>query len=192
MDFPKALFDLNPVVTSNVIDLYCSVPTMCLKVVKARKTKLGDCRVSSTGTIITINDGMTPRQTFVTMIHELAHHYQFMNHGFKVSPHGSEWKMEYKKLMDNFLGLGILDADFEGVIKNHMQNPSASSCRDADLFRTMNPNGKTVGDLNVGTNFMHDNRTFVVIQKLRKNYKCKEHLTDKMFIFSPLASVKTF
>ena len=189
MKFPPAILELNPGATSRLVELYSSVPDLVLKVVKPRKTKYGDCMVNSEGTIITINDGMTPRQTFITMVHELAHHFQFTNYIHKVSPHGPEWKMEYKKLMNNFIGVGLLDADFEETIKNHMINPAASSCRDVSLQKSMNPGTKYVSDLVGGDRFLYKFLVYEIMEKLKKNYKCKSEINGKLFVFQPFIPI---
>ena len=192
MAFPPALMDLPSPLVEKVKNLY-RIQGLVLIVSKPRKTKLGDCRVKSGGSgIITINSGMTPLQTFMTMIHELAHYRQFTRHGWKgkLEPHGAEWKSEYKKLMDEFFGFGYFDPETEKNIMSHMENPTARSCADTTLVKTLNPGETIVSDLSIGTMFFCDFKLYTVVQKLRKNYKCRCVATGDMFIFPPTYRVK--
>ena len=75
---------------------------------------------------------------------------------------------------------------------NHMNNPTYSSSSDLTLVKTLNPDKDVVGDLGVGSQFIYRNELYTVIQKLRKNFKCKSEKTGGMFIFPPAMGVKVF
>lgn len=194
MAFPPALLDLPSPLVEKVKNLY-NIQGLVLIVSKPRKTKLGDCRVKGgISGVITINSGMSPLQTFMTMIHELAHYHQFTRHGWKgtLQPHGPEWKMEYKKLMDHFFGFNYFDPETEKNMKDHMDNPTAMSCGDMTLVKTLNPDQTIVGDLGPGSRFIYKGDCYLILEKLRKNYKCKSEKTCSMFIFPPAMQVKVF
>lgn len=192
MAFPPALLNLPSPLVEKVKNLY-SIRGLVLIVSKPRKTKLGDCTVKPDKTgIITINSDLSPEQTFMTMIHELAHYHQFINYGFtgnKLQPHGPEWKMEYKKLMNNFFGFNYFDPETEKNMMRHMDKPSATVCRDVELYKNMNPGKQFVCDITVGDRFLHNFVVYEIMQKLKKNYKCKSELNGKMFIFQPLVNI---
>ena len=195
MMFPPALLDLPSPLVEKVKNLY-DVRGLVLIISRPRKTKLGDCsmRLDKTATI-SINSNLSPHQTFMTMIHELAHYYQFMNYGFsgiKLQPHGPEWKSEYKKLMENFFGFNYFDPETEKSIMNHMENPTYSSSGDINLAKALNPDKNIVGELSPGCKFIHESQIYTVIQKLRKNFKCKSDKTGGMFIFPPTIQIKLF
>ena len=64
------------------------------KIVRPRKTKLGDYRYDPKlpRPIITINGDLNPYQFLVTTVHELAHFHAFRIYGKRIRAHGQEWQ----------------------------------------------------------------------------------------------------
>src|SRR5690606_642437 len=109
------------------------------KVQKPRTTKLGDFRYRKDRKVqvITINSDLNPYQFLLTYIHEVGHLHAFEKYGFDHSPHGLEWKKTFKDLMEPLLNDRIFPKDILIPLRNHMQNPSASSSRDLFLQKEM-------------------------------------------------------
>ena len=72
--------------------------------VKKRKTKHGDFRKLASGKIqITVNENENPFRFLITLLHEIAHHIAFQKHGFRIAPHGREWKNAFSSIAQPFL-----------------------------------------------------------------------------------------
>ena len=98
-------------------------------------------------------------------------------------------------MMLPFLNTEFLPEDVLKSLSNHMINPRASSVRDLELSMILKKYDKHkstfISEINDGDEFSIDNgKRFVRIEKLRKNYQCKEISTGKLYRFSPLAEVK--
>ena len=118
-----------------------------------------------------------------------------LKYGRRVNPHGEEWKDQYKKMMLPFLNPEFFPEDVLRSLSSHMINPRASTVRDLELSRILKKYDKHkstfISEINDGDEFFIDNgKRFVRIEKKKKNYKCKEISTGKLYRFSPLAEVK--
>ncbi len=107
-----------------------------LKITRTRSTKLGDFRNSTDGGLntITVNHDLNPYAFLVTLIHELAHHTTWLQYGRKVQPHGTEWKMAFKALMQPFFEANVFPQALSLVLKKYLENAAASSCTDPNLY----------------------------------------------------------
>ena len=144
--------------------------------------------------VIRINNNLNKYAFLITLIHEIAHAVIWEKYGRRVNPHGEEWKDQYKKMMLPFLNPEFLPEDVLKSLSNHMINPRASSVRDLELSMILKKYDKHkstfISEINDGDEFSIDNgKRFIRIEKLRKNYKCKEISTGKLYRFSPLAEV---
>ena len=76
-----------------------------LKIKKSRSSKYGDYRPPFKGEnhLITINYDMNKYAFLITLVHEIAHLSTYNKHKDNVKPHGEEWKLHYKLLMQQFL-----------------------------------------------------------------------------------------
>lgn len=169
-----------------------------LKIKKARSTKFGDYYypTSTTGHIITINHNLNKYAFLITLVHEIAHLKCWEKHKHRVKPHGPEWKQEFKMIMDPFLTEEIFPDDLLKIIRRYLYNPAASSCTDVNLYRALKlHNTKVEGvvfleELPDNTTFKFiSGRTFVKEEKLRKRYRCRDILNNKLYLVSPLAEV---
>src|SRR5690606_4638092 len=75
--------------TPYVMELLRSFPVR-FRIVKPRKSKLGDFRVRSTDMLpeITVNGDLNPYSFLITTIHEFAHLKTWKEYQWKVAPHG--------------------------------------------------------------------------------------------------------
>jgi len=170
-----------------------------LTITRERKTVLGDYRHAAMGKNhrISINGSLNKYAFLITLIHELAHLVTFLEYGNKVQSHGREWKLLYRKILEDFLRLNIFPADIMAALKKSLHNLPASSCADEELMRVLrrydNDNGDSlfVEQIAEGGLFkMDDGSIFRKGKKLRKRFQCTEISTGKIYLFSGIHEVK--
>lgn len=171
-----------------------------LTITRERKSVLGDYRhaTNSSNHRISVNGNLNPYSFLITLIHELAHLVTFMEHGNGVASHGKEWKGVYRKVLEEFIRLGVFPVDILASIKKSLHNLPASSCADEDLMRILKRYDKDAdGELLLveqvpeGAYFaLEDKRIFRKGKKLRKRYQCVEVATGKLYLFSPIYEVR--
>ena len=163
------------------------------KVVKPRKTKLGDFRaLNKTGRCqITINNNLEPLNFLITTIHEIAHLYNWMQYKGKIDPHGKEWKRQYVELFLPLLTTEYLSLEEVKLLKEHLSNPKASSCSDINLINYFRKEGvKRVEEISLGKSFILNGRTFTIEKKLRKRYLCLEEKSQRKYYVNGMAEVE--
>ncbi len=168
-----------------------------LRIKKSRTTKYGDYRPPTKGEnhLITINYDMNKYAFLITLVHEIAHLSNYIKNKNSVKPHGEEWKLHYKFLMQQFLIPDIFPIDVIIALRKYMNNPAASSCSDINLLRVLKnydirKDTILLEELPLGTIFQHNkSRNFIKGEQIRKRYKCQELNTKRMYLFSPLAEV---
>jgi SprT protein len=135
----------------------------------------------------------------VTLVHEIAHLTCYNKYKDTVSPHGPEWKNEYKKLMGNFLNKEIFPDDVLYGLMTHLRAPGASSCSDVKLLRILKryddpeKNGRLIflEKLPVKSKFLYNGeRLFEKGIKVRTRYKCVEISSGELYLFHALAEVE--
>ena len=95
--------------------------------------------------------------------------------------------------------LPVINSDVfpEDVLKTlaaYTKNPKASTDTDLNLSLTLNKynnnQSEYISSLSNGTVFKASNdRTYIMIKKLRKRYECMDVLTKKLYLFSPNVSI---
>lgn len=197
-DYSKQLSKYIPEAAAPIISQWINDTGCRFKVTRSRTTKLGDYRAPYRGDThqITVNHDLNPFSFLITAIHEFAHLKTWIDHKGLVKPHGREWKYNFKVLMEPFLKLNVFPADIVHAIAVYMDNPAASSCTDLNLYRTLKQYDQNtvpvlhVEDLEENSLFrMKNGRIFQKLQKVRKRYKCKELVNEKVYLFHPLAEV---
>lgn len=176
-------------------DLLQQEPVL-IKVVKRRRTKHGDYRKLPSGLIqITINESENPFRFLITLLHEIAHHLAFQDHGFRIAPHGREWKSTFSRIAQPFLIPSIFPSPLLEVLQHHLKNPKASSDTDIQLglaLKSFDPSThkKAIFELPVKAKFKLENgRVFQKGIKQRKRYLCTELSSGKAYLFQPTAEV---
>ena len=176
-------------------DLLQQEPVL-IKVVKRRRTKHGDYRKLPSGLIqITINESENPFRFLITLLHEIAHHLAFQDHGFRIAPHGREWKSTFSRIVQPFLIPSIFPSPLLEVLQHHLKNPKASSDTDIQLglaLKSFDPSThkKAIFELPVKAKFKLENgRVFQKGIKQRKRYLCTELSSGKAYLFQPTAEV---
>ncbi len=173
-----------------------------LKITKNRTSKLGDYKppIGYPTHRISINHDLNPYAFLITFVHELAHLIVFEKKGRRVRPHGKEWKIEFRNLMNPFLEKNIFPDDLSGLLSKHLKNSKASSNADIMLTRVLKSyDNKPCSDekstlflenIITGSEFLYGKeRHFVKMEKRRTRYRCKEVDTGRFFLFHPLAEV---
>ena len=168
-----------------------------LKIVNERRTRHGDYRPLPDGSHkITINSNLNSYRFLITLVHEIAHLVAFKKYGYRIKPHGIEWKRTFQSLMLPFLRPEVFPMDLLPVLARHFRNPSASSDTDAAMSVALKsydvPTDKIyIFEMNTGDYFLtKDGRRFQRGKKLRKRYECMEVQTGKMYVFQPNVHVQ--
>ena len=167
-----------------------------LKIVNQRHSKHGDYRLMPNGFHqISINSNLNKYRFLITTVHEVAHLVAFKTFGFKILPHGKEWKHTFQKLMLPFLNPEMFPSDLLPELARHFKNPTASSDTDARLSIALKhydlPNEKNfIFEIPTGSIFQIPNgRKFKKGRRIRKRYECHEISTGKVYVFQPNAEV---
>ena len=174
--------------------------TIHLTITHERKSVLGDYRNPiSTEPFhrISINANLNPYSFLITLLHELAHMFTYVHFGHKVSPHGKEWKTQFRHILIPFLGKRFFPGDVEKALYSYLHDPAASTCTDARLFKALyrydarKPDHLLIDDLDDNHYFeTEDGQTYQKIEKLRTRTRCKHVRTGRMFLFQGIAEVK--
>ena len=177
-----------------VKSLICS-ENVIIKLKKTRKTKHGDFSVNKNGLkLITINKSLNKYRFLITLIHEISHYFTFKNYGINIKPHGVEWKNTFRSLLLPVINSDVFPNDVLKTLAVYAKNPKASTDTDLNLSLTLNKyntnQSEYVSSLSNGTVFKASNdRTYIMIKKLRKRYECMDVLTKKLYLFSPNVSI---
>jgi hypothetical protein len=170
---------------------------LVVKVKQERKTKHGDYRSLHNGMHqITINANLNPYRFLITLIHEIAHFEAYQNYGYRIKPHGKEWKQTFQHIMLPFISPDIFPNELLPLLARHFINPKASTDTDAQLSLALKQynegEAKTyVFELPLGQKFkIYNGRTFKRGRKRRKRYECMELKTNKVYLFNPNVEVE--
>jgi len=170
-----------------------------LRISRKRMSKFGDYRppVYNGQHKISVNHDLNPFAFLITLIHEIAHLQVWNKYANKVKPHGKEWQLQFRELMQQFLGRGIFPADLEQALNDYLIRAKASSTSDRDLTKILmqydaaEQPGVFIENLPAETKFtFHNGRRFIKKDKLRKRYKCLCIDNGRMYLFSPVARVE--
>lgn len=180
-----------------IVSLFSSYP-VSFKIVKPRKTKYGDFRISANQERpqITINGDLNPFAFLVTTVHEFAHLKTWMEYKNKVKPHGEEWKRNFIELMHPVIKMGILPKDVEQALLNSFMNMKASSCTDIQLQRVLKKydvfSSKEIllEKLPKYATFALDTTVFKKGELRRTRFLCTEVNTGKQYLIYKLATVE--
>jgi len=193
----KQILNYIPEASTNYIIEILNKENIQILVKKERKTKHGDFRVLKNGKCqITINSNLNPYRFLITLIHEIAHYKVYKIFEIKVKPHGKEWKDIFKYMMLPLLNPKIFPKDLIPYISAYIKNPKASTDTDFNLSLALrsfdvNKEKKYIFEIDRGSNFrIYNGRVFMLEEKLRKRYKCKEIETGKTYLFSPNAEIE--
>lgn len=170
-----------------------------LKVVRPRKTKLGDFRPGIGGRShqITVNGDLNPYHFLLTLVHEIAHMKTHEEYRVRVAPHGKEWKRTFQKAMAPILEDSVYPEHLEAPIRKYLSNPKASCSADTDLLRVLRGENSDSNSV-VTLESLPENAIFQLPgrspmrkgMKRRTRFLCEELKTGRNFAVHPLAEVK--
>ncbi len=169
-----------------------------LKITRSRRSKLGDFRAAHNGFPhrISINNNLNKYAFLITLVHEIAHLVVFEKYGTRVKPHGKEWKLVYRNLMNPFIIEKVFPDDLAHIIYQFLQNAAASSNSNILLARALKKYdldeypGLYIEELDENKIFKLSNgKIFKKLEKRRKRFKCQNIETGKYYLFDPLARV---
>lgn len=167
-----------------------------LKIKKERRRVYGDYRPAHGHHphTISVNGNLHPYHFLITFLHELAHLITFIEYRHRVAPHGKEWKNKFAAIIRESLQLQIFPPDIEQALMQSLHNPSASSCSDPVLFKTLRTYEKTsdkllIEELQPNDFFIHHQLRFQMIEKRRSKYVCKRLSDHKLFLFPGMCEV---
>lgn len=176
--------------------LWCQHPFI-LKIKKKRASKLGDYKYepSKQKHIISVNNDLNPYSFLITYVHEVAHLVTFSEHKRRVSPHGKEWKGNFKKLMLPILNNEVFPDNVLRTLASYLKNPKASSCNDHQLVKALqcydiNKTGINLSEISTGELFKFRQRIFRKETLRRTRYVCCEVSTKRKYLISRIAEVE--
>ena len=169
-----------------------------LTITRSRKSILGDYRHASGKDHhrISINGSLNKYAFLITLIHEIGHLITFQQFGNKVNSHGKEWKLAYRKVLEDFLLLELFPADLKQALYRSLHDLPASSCSDINLTRILKKYDRAdhivlTEDIREGEHFKtSDGRIFQRGKQNRKRIECAEVRTGKLYLFSPVYEVE--
>lgn len=169
-----------------------------LRITRTRQSKLGDFRAAHNGSPhrISINNNLNKYAFLITLVHEIAHLVVYEKYGNRAKPHGKEWKLVYRNLMNPFILNKVFPDDLEHIIFQYLQNAAASSNTNVLLARVLKKYdseetpGQYIEELQENCIFKLSNgKIFKKLEKRRKRFKCLNIENGKYYLFDPLARV---
>ena len=182
---------------NDVFDLLSTYPVI-FKVVKPRKTKLGDFRprFKNNKHQITINGNLNPYAFLITTLHEFAHLVAYEDFGNRINPHGKEWKDSYARLIMPVVSSTLLPKDIEKALLHSLISIKASSCSDMQLQRVL-LKYDTVRSDEIPLESLDKNSSFALNGKIfekgilkRTRFLCTEKKSNRKYLINALAHVK--
>ena len=169
-----------------------------LTITRSRKSILGDYRhaTGSDNHRISVNGSLNKYAFLITLIHEIGHLITYQQYGDRVNSHGKEWKLAYRKVLEDFLQLKLFPPDLQQALLKSLHNLPASSCSDINLTRVLKnydirDKNVLVEDIPEGTLFKTtDGKIFRRGKQIRKRIECPELRTGKLYLFSPVYEVE--
>ena len=200
VDFEKVLNNkIPPDAIAYCVSLFEEQPFQ-FKITRNRKSKSGDYRYDkkTDTSVVTVNSGMNKYSFLITLIHEIAHHSARLKYHYKINPHGSEWKAEFRNLMLPLVDPLIFPEDLLRILAKHLKSPKASTWADSKLYmvlRSYNENLSEIDEhhleeLEEGNTFSFNDRLFTKLSKRRTRVLCQECSTGRKYLIPKQALVK--
>lgn len=163
-----------------------------LKITKNRDSKLGDYRkMQDNSHQITVNGTLEPQLFFFVLTHELAHLIAFEKFGRKISPHGQEWKATFREML--LESLSIYKDDLKPIILHFSKSPKANFMASPELvkyFHKEEEGFSYIENLEIGAEFGFRKETYIIKEKIKKRYLCKNLTNGKQYLFKSVTKVE--
>lgn len=168
-----------------------------LRISRERVSKLGDFRPAGLGkpARISINNNLNPVEFLITFAHELAHYDVYKRFRKRRKPHGDEWKHQFRNLLNEIIESKALDSDIcDAIIRCYFLRERIASSPCIILRDVLSPENEdkppVVQDIREGETFMLRNgKRFIMGERIRTRYRCKEISTGKLYTIHPLAVI---
>jgi hypothetical protein len=113
----------------------------------------------------------------------------------RVKPHGTEWKINFQKLMLPFFNPEVFPEELMGYLAHYMRNPKATTDTDVRLSLALknydaDQGKKMIFEIPVNTKFVHNNRIFLKGAKRRTRHVCTEMRSGRKYLFHQNAEVE--
>ncbi len=191
---------LNPGAAQEVSHILCS-NNLQLVISNPRNTKHGDFKPTLNGSRhrISINGNLGKDSALLVFLHELSHLIVWQKFQNKVTPHGREWKSIFSHYIQNFVAKGHFGPHLKNDLLCFSRNIKSTGLGHLDLARKLaleeprreKPKGVVfVDDIGEGSLFAtHGGRVFRKGKLLRKRFLCHCLITNKRYVFNPMAEV---
>jgi len=169
-----------------------------LTITKERQSILGNYRNKffNKAHRISVNGNLNKYTFLITLLHEMAHLLAYEKYGNRISSHGKEWKIEFGKILSEFIPKKIFPADIEKSLLLSLNDQAATTCADPHLTRVLKKYDLQkkgyyfVEELPQGSLFRLNNGViFKKGERVRKRFRCIEVATKKIYLFSPVYEV---
>ncbi|MCK8491862.1 sprT domain-containing protein [Spirosoma sp. RP8] len=174
------------------------------RVVKPRRTRLGDFRVFPDGkTQITVNADLNSYAFLITYVHEVAHAEVNRAYRRRVQPHGKAWQIAFQRLMQPLMTEAVFPVDILYPLQRYMIRPAATTYANPALMTALRKvdnvslsgishNRTLLRDVPEGESFQFDKKTFVRGTLRRTRIVCKEVSTGKSYAILAHAWVEQY
>lgn len=178
------------------VDLWLKYP-FSLKITPGRVSKLGDYRYDKIQKThrISVNGTLNPYAFLLTYVHEVAHLLAFQENGFRIAPHGKEWKKSFQQLMTPMLNSQIFPDQVLVPLRLYMRNPKAASGSDQRLSLALQQYDQQDGSISLTVvkpeQVFRFRKMILVKESVRRTRAlCREVKSNKRYLISQAARVK--
>ena len=163
------------------------------RVVKPRRTRLGDFRVLPHGpTVITVNADLNSYAFLITYVHEVAHAEVHRAYRRRGKPHGRVWQTAFQRLMQPLLTEAVFPAAVLEPLRIYMAKPAATTSASPALMLALRQTDTPETDLSTdsrvllrdvseGQAFLLSKKTYVRGTMRRTRVVCKEVSSGKSY-----------
>ncbi len=163
------------------------------RVVKPRRTRLGDFRVlANYQTQITVNANLNSYAFLITYVHEVAHADVNRHYKRRVQPHGKAWQTAFQRLMQPLLTATVFPDTILRPLQQYMVKPAATTYAnpplmlalrqiDADTTNATAQGQRLLRDVPEGEQFQFAKKTYVRGTLRRTRVVCREVQSGKSY-----------
>ena len=171
-----------------------------LKLSNHRRSKWGDYRYRKSAIgqeqhQISVNRTLPAEAFLLTYLHEVAHLIAFQKYGFRIRPHGEEWKNCFRELLQPVLAQPMVSEEVRLPLQHYAQNPKATVHADAALLRALLRERPLDGNIPLSSvaereQFVFQGRKFLKERVRRTRALCLEVASGKRYTIDQSAYVK--
>jgi hypothetical protein len=169
-----------------------------LKVTPPRESKKGDYRPPTPQRrlpLITVNGDLPPYEFLVVYLHEVAHYMTYKEYKKNITPHGKEWKNQYRQLFQKLFSAVALPEEVKSAFETHLKHVKSSSVLDVTLnvlfrkYDTKNSNEVFVKELQLNDLFLYQKEVFRFDGMIRTRARCIKIRNNSLWVLGAHAKV---